>query len=521
MVLLLVVLWCGSLVFAQNAGLVVRSPLFGNDIQNATITEPLAIQSYAQQLGLLQEQSQPEGPQRVLSAISSGAYPVTPGDTFRLVYLDGLKTVTVDLQADETSSVTIPGLGTIDGKGSTYQQLRQDLLSMVQTYHSYSNPQLVFTGTGAFTVSVVGEVSGTRVLPAWGLTRLSEVLQAATPYASNRKVTITHLDGTSKAYDLYLALRKGDLKQDPLLQSGDVITLARAQKLVLLGGNVYKPGTYQLTEGDDLSKLIASYGGGVLAGSNVQKIRVQRYNSETGSWSAQYVDLVNNPSFTLQHLDQVVVDTLEPVISSVTIEGAVASSEAYDALSSTALVGYPSGRIFYQFYPGETLRQMLQAISARLLTVSDLDGAYIERGEQHIAIKAQQILYGTDAQGSMKLEGGDTLIIPFNQRFVTVSGAVVRSGVFAYVPDKGVNYYISLAGGLSDDAAYPTTIKVTDQSGNTLDNSKPIAAETTITVAKDTFVRDIAPTVAVIGLVSSILGIVATVVSILVDAKTL
>ncbi len=520
-ILVLLLFVCIASLPAQDAGLVVRSPLFGTVHKELTQQEQLQVQGYAQQLGLSDAGMSLDAAQRVLSAISNPAYPVTPGDTFRLVYLDGMKTVTLDLQADDQSSVAIPGLGTLEGKGLTFQQLRKNILSMVQTYHSFSNPQVVFTGTGSFTVSVVGEVVGTRIVPAWGLSRLSEVVGSAGAYASSREVEITSIDGTKKTYDLYKALKQGILSEDPLLASGDVVRLKRAQTLVSLGGNVYQGGTYQLLPQDTLSTLIRSYGGGVLAGSDVQNIRLQRYNSTTGIWDVHYVDLVKNPGFALQHLDQVIVDTLVPSMQSVTIEGAVATTEAFDTLSSTALVGYTSGRIFYQFYPGETLKQMLSSIAARLMTVSDLDGAYLLRKGEKIPIKAQQILYGSSEQASMRLESGDTFLIPFNQRFVTVSGAVVRSGVFAYVPDKGINYYIALAGGLSDDATYPTSISVYDPDGKKVDAGLPIEPESTITVAKNTFVRDIAPTVAIIGLVSSILGIVATVVNIMLDAKSL
>lgn len=521
LILVLLLFVCIAGLQAQDAGLVIRSPLFGPVQKEATEQETLQIQSYAQQLGLVETSDQLDATQRVLSAISNPNYPVTPGDTFRLVYLDGMKTVTLDLQADDQASVAIPGLGIIDGKGLTFQELRKNILSMVQTYHSFSNPQVVFTGTGSFTVSVVGEVVGTRVVPAWGLSRLSEVVQSASSYASTREVEITSVDGTTKKYDLYRALKKGELSEDPLLKSGDVVRLTRARKMISLGGNVYQRGTYQLLEQDTLSSLVSSYGGGVLGGSDVQNIRLQRYNSTTGIWDVHYVDLVKEPSFALQHLDQVIVDTLVPSMQSVTIEGAVATTEAFDTLSSTALVGYTSGRIFYQFYPGETLRHMLSTISPRLMTVSDLDGAYLLRNGEKIPIKAQQILYGTNDQASMRLQSGDTFVIPFNQRLVTVSGAVVRSGVFAYVPDKGINYYIALAGGLSDDATYPTSISVYGPDGRKVDSGLPIQPESTITVAKNSFVRDIAPTVAVIGLVTSILGIVATVVNIIIEARKL
>ncbi|MFA7128738.1 MAG: SLBB domain-containing protein [Sphaerochaeta sp.] len=518
---LLLVMLMAALFASEGNGLVVRSPLFGTTQSTVTPVTSLSMQTYAGQLGLSSVDVVDTAESRVLSAISNGSYPVTPGDMYRLVYLDGMNTVTLDLQADEKVSVAIPGLGTIEGNGLTFNQLKQQILSMVQTYHSFSNPQLILKGTGAFSVSVIGEVEGTRVVPVWGLSRLSSVVGSATQYASTRNVKITHVDGTTDTYDLYLALRKGVLDQDPLLRSGDVITLLRSERIVILSGNVYAPGTYQLKEGESLSDLVTFYGGGVLSSADVQKIRIHRYISKTGAWEVAYADLFAGSPYELSHMDQVVVDTITPSVQSLTIEGAVSASEAYDNLSSTALLGNSSGRIFYQFYPGETVKQMLETISPRLMTVSDLDGAYLLRENQRIPLKAQQVLYGTDENGSMQLQAGDSFVIPFNQRFVTVSGAVVRPGVFAYVPDKGVNYYLSLAGGLSDDASVPTSIKILGPDGKKVDTEDDVFPESTISVAKNTFVKDIAPTVAVLGLVSSILGIVAVVFSTLVDAKNL
>lgn len=521
-IIIFFLLFATLLFAAEGSGLVVRSPLFGPDSLIPAIEErSLGLQSYAEQLGLalVQVEEQPET--RVLSAISNGSYPVTPGDKFRLVYLDGLQTVTVDLQADEKSTITVPGLGTVDCFGLSFIEIKKEILSMVQTYHSYSNPQLILTGTGSFSVSVVGEVGGTRVVPVWGLSRLSSVVGSATAYASTRNILITHSDGSSKTYDLYLALRKGVLDQDPLLRSGDVITIPRAEKIVVLAGNVYAPGTYQLKEGQTLNDLVSSYGGGVLNNADVQRIRIQRYNKKNGAWEVTYADLFGGKPIVLQHMDQIVIDTLKSSVHTVTIEGSVAASEAFDNLSSTALVGTSSGRIFYQFYPGENVRQMLESIAPRLMTVSDLDGTYLLREQKRIPLKAQQILYGDDPNAKLTLESGDTFIIPFNQRFISVSGGVVRSGIFAYVPDKGVNYYLALAGGLSDDASVPTSIKVYGPTGEKLEISGEIPAESSIRVGKNTFVKDIAPTVAVVGLVTSVLAIVGTVITIIVNAQDL
>jgi protein involved in polysaccharide export with SLBB domain len=513
-----------SLSAAQISGLVVRSPLFG--IQQAMDDEedsrdPLAVQSYRQQLGLSEVLVEETADDRVLTAISSGRYPVTPGDTYRLVYIDGLDTVTLDLQADEEMTVAIPGLGIVDGAGLAYNQLKQKILAMVQTYHSYSNPQLVLTGTGSFTIPVIGEIGGTRFVSAWGLSRLSSVVYDVASYASTREVTITHKDGSFETYDLYRAMREGALDQDPLLKSGDVVTIPKARKLVVLSGNVYAPGTFQLLEGDTLQDLVASYGKGILGNADIQRIRIQRYSKEGKGWEVLYADLLSEEPIELQDQDQVIVDSLKPAVTSVVVEGAVSTGEVYDDQSSTALVGNSSGRIIYQFYPGETVRQLFETVSSRLMTVSDLERAYLVRDGNRIPFDIRQVLYTDGENASMQLRAGDTFVIPFNQRFVTVSGAVVRSGIYAYVPDKPVSYYLALAGGLSDDASVPTSIKLYDAENDRIDGDGPVPAEATITVAKNTFVKDIAPTVAVVGLISSILGIVYLVFESLEIADTL
>ena len=510
-----------SLFAATGSGLVVRSPLFGPDTTDSPKLDSLATQSYPEQLGLSLQTLDEPVETRVLNAISDGAYPVTPGDSYRLVYLDGLKTITLDLQSDENMTVAIPGLGTVDGIGLTFNELKQNILAMVKTYHSYSNPQLVLTGTGSFTVAVVGEVGGTRVLPVWGLSRLSSVVANATSYASTRAITITHKDGSSAVYDLYAALRKGKLDQDPLLESGDLISIPRANKVVVLSGNVYAQGTYQPKDDETLEDLISYYGGGVLKSANIQKIRVQRNDSKQGTWEVIYVDLLSAKPFVLQDQDQVVIDAIAPSVMNVSVEGAVSANEAYDNLSSTALLGNASGRILYQFYPGETVKQLFESLSSRLMTVSDLAGSYLVRDGQRLPLNIQQVLYGTDANTMMKLQAGDVFTIPFNQRFVTVSGAVVRSGVYAYVPDKGVSYYLSLAGGLSDDASVPNSIKITDAKNNQLDYNSLVPAESTIRVSRNTFVKDIAPTVAIVSLVSSLVMLIYYAIQTLVDAKTL
>ncbi|MFA6689066.1 MAG: SLBB domain-containing protein [Sphaerochaetaceae bacterium] len=461
--------------------------------------------------------------ERVLAAIGNGEYPVTPGDVYTLTYLDGQNPVVRNLQVSGSMIVSIPGLGTVDGFGLTYPQMKAAVEDLVLRYYPYSLPECRLSGTGVFSVVVKGEVSSTQRVPAWGLSRLSSVVDAATSFASTRNVEIVSRDGTSKTYDLYRAMRDGDLSQDPLLSPGDVVVLRKASRIISLIGEVYRPGTYQLLDGQQLSDLLKTYGGGLLTSADSSKIRVERYDDSTGTWNASFVGLSDDAAYELRNLDKVVVERLIPSIQSVSLEGAIAVNRSTTTSTDSVsfLTNMTASKMFYQFYPGETLLDMLRAVSFRFNTTSDLSAMYLVRDGQMIPIDARKILYGDDESGKMRLQGGDRFVVPFNQMYVTVSGAVVSPGTYAYVPDRPVSYYLALAKGISSDASKPYSIKITDAQGKALDTDSIVPPESIINVARNTFSNDIAKTVAIVGLVSSIVAIVANVVGILVDTNAI
>ena len=518
---------------AVSSEMFMLSPFYGKG-EGVGVTVPGTVEdniaSYMEQLGIAPAASgQPSADagilpaERVLSAISSGEYPVTPGDVYSLSYVDGQTSVLNELQVDGSCSVSIPGIGVVEGFGLTYPQMKAAIENLVLLYHPYALPQCRLISTGVFSVVVKGEVSSTQRVPAWGLSRLSSVVGLATPYASTRSVEIQRRDGVSATYDLYKAMRDGDLSQDPLLAPGDIVVLKKASRIVTLGGEVYRPGTYQPLPGQQLSVLLDIYGGGLLSSADNSKIRVERYDSTDGTWDAAFVDRKTDGGYQLQHLDKVVVEKVVPTTQSVSVEGAIAvnRSTTTNTDSVSFLTNATTSKLFYQFYPGETVLDMLRAISYRFNTTSDLAAMYMVREGQMIPFNAQQILYGEGAGGDVKLQGGDRFVIPFNQMFVTVSGAVTSPGTFAYVPDRPVSYYLALAGGISADASKPNSIKITDAEGNTLDTDSIVPSEAIITVARNTFTNDISKTVAIVGLVSSVVTIIATVVTILVNTNVI
>ena len=506
----------GAADVAPSRGLVVRSPLYGNTAVSESATVQEVLPFYAQ-LGLPAQDTRIIDMdnivlERQLAAIGDASYPITPGDTFQLSYANGATRVMVELQVDSTYKLDIPSIGTIDCDGLTFPQLKEKVFSAVGTMNTHANPQFVLLATGSFTVTLLGEVDAKTELVSWGLSRLSSTVYHATKYASSRMVKVTSRDGTEHVYDLFAALRYGKREEDPYLKSGDVVTFVPAPTIVTIGGMVKRPGTYQLLPGESLQDLLGVYAGGVLPDGDIQHIRVRRYDARKRDYDLLDIDCLGNEDLPLQHLDAVMVDQVAPSTRSLVIQGAVKVDESVDPSSSSALLGQSSGKIFYQYYPGETLGQMVRVLSNRFTISSDLAHAYLVRGGVHIPLNIADILSGKTSGDDCLLQSDDEITIPFEQKFVTVSGAVARSGVYAYVPDKTADYYLALAGGLTNEAKGPEKVDVRDKQGQKLERYGIVPAESSIDVKAKTFVSSLGPTIAVVGLVSSVVSIAYNIV---------
>jgi len=57
-----------------------------------------------------------------------------------------------------------------------------------------------------------------------------------TSYSSFRDIVVRSVDGEVATYDLFKAEREGDIREDPLLRPGDVVTVKKADRVVTLGG---------------------------------------------------------------------------------------------------------------------------------------------------------------------------------------------------------------------------------------------------------------------------------------------
>ncbi len=311
---------------------------------------------------------------------------------------------------------------------------------------------------GSMYVFVSGEVSKSSWVGITGLTRLRDVVAPLlTRYSSIRDVTVKTSDGFEKSYDLFKADRYGDLSQDPFLRPGDEIRLSSLKNLVTIQGEVKRPGTYQLLPGEGLKELIQIYADGFTEKANVSRLSLLHNLSDSSPVGEKLqFDYAKTPDMALRLYDVVTVPSLQELLPVVWFEGAV-------GLSSTGASPETSQRVAYNFVPGETTSQA--ALNNRKLfsAVSDLAASYIVHADgSQTAVNLAKFIYDYDLTNDVPLKPNDTVIVPFRQFFVSVSGAVRYPGRYPYIPNRTWEYYIGLAGGFDTDRNSGQKITVYD-----------------------------------------------------------
>ncbi len=410
-------------------------------------------------------------------AMSESSYPVTSGDVYTLAFAAGTTPVTYSIPVDTTYKIRIANLGVIDCKGLTYIQLKNQVTAIVQKNYPMGGVQFVLTSPATFRVTITGEVDSTVQKNAWALTRLSTFIKASfTAHSSSRNITIVSENGESNSYDLFLADRKGDLSQDPYLRPGDKIIVNRINRKVTIEGAVERPGDYELLDGENLKDLINYYGNGLESLADLSRIELYRpLNGKNDAGAKLYLnEQAYNDNFKLLCYDEVTVSSYQDLRPVVFVEGAVNTNTN----TNTNLVD--STKIPFRFNNGEDYAYFVRAHSSIFTNVSDLENAYIIRGNQTIPLNLKTMLYDDSYYAKIELQYNDVLLVPFKQFFVNVSGAVYSPGRYPYIPDRTWDYYIGLAGGFIKEKNAMDAITITDINGKKHKKTEFILPEMTI-----------------------------------------
>ena len=420
-------------------------------------------------------------------AIANPDYRVLPGDIYQLGYTIGQTPVSYQIAVDASGIIRVSNLGSVNTNGKTFLAVKKQVEALVAQNYPLSVVQFVLTAPSAFTVTVKGEVSKTTEVKAWGLMRASQAITGLlTDFASNRYFSITGRSGKTVDYDLFKAIRDGDLWQDPYLSPGDVISIPRVKRRVTLSGAVERPGVYELDDNETLNTLIERYGNGFTVGEGVDKaqVKIVRIKDDgTAIPDTFFVDMEKEgEAFSLLHKDTVYVEKRQVLQTNIYIEVPATVSASGQSLGKTKVISVA-------FVPGDDfvslIRQNMQLFTTAV--TADTSSAYIFRQGKQLPVNLNKILFDAAYNEHIPVEPGDRLIVPEIEQTVTVNGAVTRPGEYPYTPGRKVDFYIALAGGFDYQRNSGGAVVIRDVYGKKLAKDSIIGPNTIITAKSNAF----------------------------------
>lgn len=428
--------------------------------------------------------------ERLQLAVADSQYPVTPGDIYQITFLQGVETITSQVLVESDYSINLGVIGDVNGRGKRFAELKPEIEELFANAYPRSLPSVTIASIGLFQVTLTGAIPETIRVNAWGLSRLSDVIDGAVgPYTSLRTVSVTSRIGSRRTYDVFRAVDQGDADQDPFLRPGDSVSFVRRQRVVGVQGEVYEPGPYELLVGEGLDEL-RQYSQDFTPTADTNRLVVQR---QSGDQVRQIpVGTVAQASgFDFQNGDVLIVPARVIPRPIVFIEGAI--QIAFDVQpevdEQSTIPVY--NRITRELTVGDTLYSLLLDIQDQISPFGDIERGYVIRQDvpDPIRINMRDVLYRQSAYNDFELLPFDRVVIPLDQPYVIVSGDVTLPSRYPYNPSVGYQYYLNLAGlGAESFIDVRDRVSVYDRDGLLVDTDSTIQPGFTIHVGQERFV---------------------------------
>lgn len=390
-------------------------------------------------------------------------YRLGPGDRLVLI-LTGDVEASHQLDVNREGFVVIPQVGQLYVANLTLGQLEQLLASRLSRV--YSGVRLNNQGTTRFSISVarlrsnqvyvIGDVQrpGSYLVSSAG-TAMTALYAGGGPTVNGslRRIEVRRAGRIVDTLDVYDYLVRGDASHDVRLETGDVLFTPVHGARVRIVGEVARPATYELKQGESLADLVANAGGFRVTASRqrivIERIVAPELRSAPGR-DRITVDVAsgvlvhgNGSAVSLQDGDVVrVFPIAERIRNRIVVSGNVyqpglqgftPGMKLSDALRK-------AGGLQPDTYLGEVLITRLRSDSTReqlRATLADTTGIVID----------DLPLHEDDEITVYSL----TTFRP--ARYVAIGGAVKRAGRFPYREGMTLRDLVLLANGV-DESAY-------------------------------------------------------------------
>ena len=377
-------------------------------------------------------------------------YRLGPGDEV-IIDIFGANQVTLRQVISPEGSINVDVLGPVYLSGMTIDEANKFLKNKLSSIYgglnrgsSRTDIRLSLGQIRSIQVNILGEVAnaGTYVVSAFSTVFHALYLAGGvTGLGSLRNITVTRNGKIAGTVDVYDFLMTGNRESDIRLEEGDVVMVKPYTCLVTISGEVKRPMSFELKEGETMGDLL-EYAGGFTNEALSENVTVVRQNGR--NYEIRTVDESLYQSFKMEDGDQVTVNKLNAFYENrINITGAVYQPGTYELGEDIKTVrqlvekagglmpdAFTNRAVLHREHDDKT-REVVSINLGRVLSGDDPDVVLMKNDELYITSKAD-----IQERGRM-----------------SISGLVVRPGSFPFAENTTVEDLIIMAGGLKEGAS--------------------------------------------------------------------
>ena len=380
-------------------------------------------------------------------------YVLGPGDEV-IIEIWGTNEATIRRTISQEGTINIPNIGLVNLNGMTirkadaYMKKKLGQIYSVDGDNAKSEIKLSLGNIRTIQVNMMGEVANPGTYYLSSLSNLYHALHRAggvSSLGSLRDIQLIRKGKVIANVDIYDFIREGRMDGDLILEEGDIINVPPYDIIVDIAGNVRRPMSYELKDGETVADLL-DYAAGFTGDAYTKNIRMIRRNG-----SEYQIYTINEPDyagFELMEGDALTVGAmLDRFENRIEVKGAVYRPGTYelgDEIGTVKeLVAKAEGLKGDAFTNRALITREREDLTLEILPV-DL-GAVMAGMAPDVALMKNDILYIPSIHDLKDLGN------------VTVAGEVARPGTFVYADNMTLEDAIMMAGGLLESAS---TVKI-------------------------------------------------------------
>ncbi|MBD3320507.1 MAG: hypothetical protein GF350_05350 [Chitinivibrionales bacterium] len=372
-------------------------------------------------------------------------------------------------------NLSIPLIGFVELAGKSLSQGKEDIKKELLKVHKNVRISIVLSAVRRFKAYVVGEVEEPGGYIVTGVTRVSDLIDAAggiKGYGKQRYILIENDNAETRYADLNAFLSSNAMEANPYLVEGDRVLVPKKMEFVTIRGAVQHSGQYDILDEEPLSGIIEA-AGGIARGADTGKILVTRFVNDHDELEHITLSLSEAETFLIKKDDRIFIPRIPEyrVHRKVDIRGEVKFPGTYpiqkDKTTLLDIINMAGGLTSDAYLAGSKIvrrtfnkvgyREFERLKAVPVLALTPIERSYLKskltEEEGIVSLDFDELINnGGRDYYNITLRDDDVITIARKSLSVKVTGAVISPGLISYKKGKNYKYYINKAGGFNTDA---------------------------------------------------------------------